>query len=404
MPTVAVMDTPDPATRHPLRDGNRLQRAYHRWAAPYYARIEPGLREQVELTDIFLYTRQGWWAWCGWVCGLAGLTAALVDLGMPLPLALGLGLVLWLALSVVLLAAWLQPNAALAQPRLNKWQIALLVLIAGSGLAGFVFGRVMRHRQWTAEQLLADLSRGASLLLPFLLVTLLGIALLVWGVASASRKAQAARLAAAQLKAERDNAARHAAEADLRLLQAQVQPHFVFNTLATLQHWVDKHDARAGPLLRQLTGFLRSSTELLGRDSVPLRDEAQAVQHYLAILQARLGPRLRCVIDIDPQAAELQLPPGLLLTLVENAIEHGLEPKLGDGSLQIQARCTPAGGWTLCVDDDGVGLSPNAQDHVGLSNLRQRLRHRYGARAAFSLSALARGGTRAEIHCLPEAA
>jgi signal transduction histidine kinase len=404
MPRVAAMDTTNTATHNPLRDGNRLQRAYYRWAEPHYAKIDPDLREQVELTDVFLYTRQGLWAWAGWAFGLAGLVAGLVGAGMPLPFALGLGLVLWLALSLLVLAAWLKPHAALARPRLNKPQIALLVLISCSGLAGFVFGRVMRHGRLEAEVLLADLSRGVSVLLPFLLLTLVGLALLLWGVASASRKAQASRLATAQLKAERDSAARHAAEADLRLLQAQIQPHFVFNTLATLQHWVDKRDERAGPLLRELTGFLRSSTEMLGRGSVPLRDEVKAVEHYLAILQARLGSRLRFEVNVDPQTTALHLPPGLLLTLVENAIEHGLEPKLGEGSLQVQAQRNPAGDWTLQVDDDGVGLSSSAQDHVGLANLRQRLRHHYGARAQFSLRAREQGGTRAQIHFQPESA
>jgi sensor histidine kinase YesM len=135
-----------------------------------------------------------------------------------------------------------------------------------------------------------------------------------------------------------------------------------------------------------------------------LRDEVQAVQHYLAILQARLDTRLRFEITIDPNTAAEALPPGLLLTLVENAIEHGLEPKIGGGHLHVQTQRSPTGDWTLQVDDDGMGLSPNAQDDVGLGNLRQRLRHHFGARAQFSLSARQQGGTRAQIHFQPERA
>ena len=255
----------------------------------------------------------------------------------------------------------------------------------------------MRHGELDWARLAQELGKYLTVLLPVAVATGAAFLLLAWTVSSASRKAQATRLATAQLKAERDNAARHAAEADLRLLQAQIHPHFVFNTLATLQHWVDKGDERAGSLLRDLTAFLRRSTELLGRASVPLADEVQAVQHYLAILQARLGERLRFELDIDPATATQQLPPGLLLTLVENAIEHGLEPKIGGGSLRVRAERTPNGGWQLQVLDDGLGLSPTAQDNVGLNNLRQRLRHHFGNGAQFALAARPEGGTCAAI-------
>jgi len=389
---------------HPLRDGNRLQRAYYRWAEPHYARMTPELREQSELIDSFLYTRQGLGAWIGWLCGWAGLAAGLHGAGLPLVVALVIGILLWLGVTVIALAAWLQPQAWFSRPRAGKAFLMLTLGVTFGGLAGFVVGHAIKHGGFQIGTLMAGFSKALGTLLPALLISVLSLMLLIWLVASASRKAQAARLATAQLKAERDSAARHAAEADLRLLQAQIHPHFVFNTLATLQHWVDKRDERAGPLLRELTGFLRSSTEMLGRSSVPLRDEVQAVQHYLAILQARLGARLQFAIDVDPQIATQQLPPGLLLTLVENAIEHGLEPKIGGGSLQVQAQRTPAGDWSLQVDDDGMGLSPSAQDDVGLGNLRQRLRHHFGPRAQFSLSARQQGGTRAQIHFQPEGA
>jgi two-component sensor histidine kinase len=391
-------------TPHPLRDGNRVQRAYYRWAAPHYARMTPELREQSELIDSYLYTRQGLGAWIGWLCGWAGLAAGMYGAGLPLVVALVIGVLLWLGVTVIALAAWLQPQVWMSRPRAVKGLVMLTLGVTFGGLAGFAFGHTLKHGGFELGVLMAGFSKAIGTLLPALLISVLSLMLLIWLVASASRKAQATRLATAQLKAERDNAARHAAEADLRLLQAQIHPHFVFNTLATLQHWVDKRDERAGPLLRELTGFLRSSTEMLGRSSVPLKDEVQAVQHYLAILQARLGARLRFEIDIDPQIATQQLPPGLLLTLVENAIEHGLEPKIGGGSLQVQAQRTPAGDWSLQVDDDGVGLSPSAQDDVGLGNLRQRLRHHFGARAQFSLSARQQGGTRAQIHFQPEVA
>ena len=87
----------------------------------------------------------------------------------------------------------------------------------------------------------------------------------------------------------------------------------------------------------------------------------------------------------------------MLLTLVENAIEHGLEPRIGGGCLQVQAR-TDAAGWSLVVQDDGLGLAAGAEDGVGLSNLRQRLRHHFGAAASLRLTARPAGGCRAEVH------
>ena len=121
------------------------------------------------------------------------------------------------------------------------------------------------------------------------MVLLLG--LLLRTVAAIRRFQLHRELAAMRLTQERDAAARQLAEARLKLLQGQIQPHFVFNTLAAIQHWVDEGDPRAGPLLRASTSFLRGSTELLGQESVVLAVEIETVRHYLSIMTARLGDR-----------------------------------------------------------------------------------------------------------------
>jgi len=189
---------------------------------------------------------------------------------------------------------------------------------------------------------------------------------------------------------ERDAAARQAAESQLHLLQAQIQPHFLFNTLAALQHWVDAGDPRAGPLLRDLTGFLRRSTSLLAQTEVPLADEAEAARQYLRILQARLGERLQFSIDIDDTSGAQRLPAGILLTLVENAVEHGISPALRGGTVQVWAR-TQGGRLVLEVRDDGAGLALPLVDGLGLANCRQRLQHRHGPQATLSLQPLQPG-------------
>jgi signal transduction histidine kinase len=157
-----------------------------------------------------------------------------------------------------------------------------------------------------------------------------------------------------------------------RLAAAQIQPHFLFNTLASLQHWVDTGDARAAPLLRDFTAYLRATLPMFERELQPLADELEMVRRYLAIMQTRLGARLQWHIDAPADLAA-ELPPGLVLTLVENAIAHGIEPQLRGGRITLKARRDEAGRVVITVHDDGPGLTPGWTEGVGLSNTRRRL-------------------------------
>ncbi|HEV6964023.1 sensor histidine kinase [Roseateles sp.] len=156
-----------------------------------------------------------------------------------------------------------------------------------------------------------------------------------------------------------------------RLAAAQIQPHFLFNTLASLQHWVNTGDARAAPLLRDFTAYLRATLPMFERELQPLADEIEMVRRYLAIMQARLGPRLAFSIDLPPEA-QAELPPGIVLTLVENAIAHGVEPQLRGGRVDVAAR-VERDRVVLTVRDDGPGLSAGWAEGVGLANSRRRL-------------------------------
>jgi LytS/YehU family sensor histidine kinase len=180
--------------------------------------------------------------------------------------------------------------------------------------------------------------------------------------------------------AEQDEALR----LSTRLAAAQIQPHFLFNTLASLQHWVDTQDPRAGPMLRDFSTYLRATLPMFEHELHPLAAEVEMVRSYLAIMQSRLGERLSFSITVDPQPA-LQLPPGTLLTLVENAIRHGIEPQLAGGRITVEGRRVGEL-VSLSVQDDGAGLSPNAMDGVGLSNTRRRLRQAFGDAAVLQLA------------------
>lgn len=181
-----------------------------------------------------------------------------------------------------------------------------------------------------------------------------------------------------------------------RLAAAQIEPHFLFNTLASVQHWVQTKDDRAAPLLAALTGYLRATLPLFKHALLPAGEELVAVQRYLEVMQARMGTRLSFTLDVAPGLERALLPPGLLLTLVENAVAHGLEPKLAGGHITLRAqRADDAAVFEVL--DDGVGLAPDMQEGVGLANARQRLALSGGPAANLHITPAPGGGCRAQF-------
>ena len=191
-------------------------------------------------------------------------------------------------------------------------------------------------------------------------------------------------------------------EADLRLgvLQAQVEPHFLFNTLASVRALVRQDPAQAEATLDALVDFLRATIPKLREDRglhATLGQQLDLCSSYLALMQVRMGGRLTYDVRADQALRAAPFPPSLLITLVENAIKHGIEPRPGPGRIEIDA---VRDGDTLRVQvrDDGAGLQPGLSTGVGLANVREQLAARYGARAAFVLSPAAEGrGVCAEI-------
>jgi signal transduction histidine kinase len=179
-----------------------------------------------------------------------------------------------------------------------------------------------------------------------------------------------------------------------RLSAAQLAPHFLFNTLASVQHWVHTRDERAGPMLDSLVGYLRATLPLFNRPLHPLGDELEAVRRYLEVMHSRLGARLRFEIDAPAALVGLPLPPGLVLTLAENAIEHGIEPQLVGGSLVLRAQRL-GDQVSIEVIDDGPG--PAGPEGLGLANCRERLALTYGTQAALTVQARPEGGCVAKV-------
>jgi len=241
-----------------------------------------------------------------------------------------------------------------------------------------------------------------------LMVTLLlGIGLLVsaralWRASAQTALRAGAERDAALVRAELAERQRELVQADLQLLRAQVEPHFLWNTLANVEYLM-RHSPNTGrEMLGQLIVYLRANIATGDRQHSTLGSECESVRAYLALMQFRMGERLRFDLQLPEALRELEFPPLMLQTLVENAIKHGLEPKQGDVLLTIRASTTGNTPATHCleVQDNGVGLQPNPPTRgtrLGLRNVRERLRAMHGTAAGLSVVSMEAGGVCARI-------
>jgi len=191
-----------------------------------------------------------------------------------------------------------------------------------------------------------------------------------------------------------------ATESQLRLLQAQIEPHFLFNTLANVQGLIDHDTPKAKAMLEAFTDYLRASLGQLRHADSSLAAELEMTQSYLLLLQTRMGERLAFTVDASAEARSAVLPPLLLQPLIENAIHHGLEPKVEGGTVRLVAT-VQNGDLRVVIEDDGLGLhAPRRPGRPGtgmaLDNIRTRLLTRYGDAATLQLTALP-VGTRATL-------
>jgi signal transduction histidine kinase len=211
-----------------------------------------------------------------------------------------------------------------------------------------------------------------------------------------------AHAAAALHRAEaaRHLMSKHAVEAELKLMQAQVEPHFLFNTLASVQYLTETDPREAGKLLSHLIEYLRAALPQLRASSTTLAKEVGLAAAYLNILKMRMGPRLEFAIDVPVELSQHPFPPNLLISLVENAIKHGVEPSADGGTIRVAAQ-QDGDRLTVSVTDTGRGsaAAPAGQpgNGVGLSNVRERLAALYGSRGRFTLEESAPHGTRAAL-------
>ncbi|HEX6086672.1 MAG TPA: histidine kinase [Thermoanaerobaculia bacterium] len=211
------------------------------------------------------------------------------------------------------------------------------------------------------------------------------------------QKEAMARHQALAFELERSELARQALDARLQLLQAQVAPHFLFNTLANVQALVDTGSPRASAVLRSLIDYLRAAVPLLHEPAATVGRELRLVEAYLELMHMRMPDRLRYTLHVDDSALTLRCPPTTLLTLVENAVRHGIDPSEEGGSIDIHVerrgdRCL------IRVDDTGAGLGrANEGLRTGLATLRERLQLMFESDAQLRVTPRERGGVCAEL-------
>ncbi|CAM3769295.1 sensor histidine kinase [Roseateles saccharophilus] len=290
------------------------------------------------------------------------------------PLALGL----WLGYATTDGLCGLLGRRAGPGPRATLIGL-LLALLIGAALGWAVEQGLLTQPMTAAERI-----TRAGLHLSF------GALLLVLPLVQGLRRLRAVR------RVEQERAR---LRAELQMLQAQIEPHFLFNTLATLRSFVRQGSARALPLLDAVSGLLATTLSRVRQaDESTLGQECQIVEHYLAIMALRLGERLSYRIDVAADLHALPLPPLMLQPLVENAIQHGIEPSEHGGEVLMQAQQV-GGQLQLRVTNSGQALTggPPSGHGLALANLRQRLQALHGDQARLTLATNAQGLTEATL-------
>jgi sensor histidine kinase YesM len=291
----------------------------------------------------------------------------------------------------LMLAAGALVSAAFRGSTAGRWLCYTVVPVIGVFVGYWIATTVLDFRASRAEMFTL---RGIAAISA---VSILIAGILIAIFVPRERAARAQALAARE-EARANAAEKEATLARMHLLEAQVEPHFLYNTLAHVVSLVDADPALAKRMLHRLIELLRA-TAASAQDEVTLGREADLVRAYLDLIAMRMGPRLAWSLDVPPDLAGVAVPPMLLQPVVENAIKHGLEPKMEGGRVDVRAR-REDGKLVLTVTDTGLGVASTRRADstgLGLANLRARLTATFGGDAALKLGDHAPAGTEATI-------
>ncbi|HYJ96850.1 MAG TPA: histidine kinase [Burkholderiaceae bacterium] len=319
-------------------------------------------------------------------------------LGLLLSIASETPIIVWIfravlvGLTALLAFGLLEQWPARLPKRLARWVLQLIGIVVVIPFAALL-------AYWVTTGGDPNFAGEPKRIIGYLQLTFVGVLLAPWiALAAMVRQRDAlARDQALAFELERSELERKALDARLRLLQAQVEPHFLFNTLANVQALVDAGSPHASGVLESLIAYLRAAVPRLHDPATTLSQELHLVRAYLDVMQMRMPDRLQFTLRFDEEAAGLRCPPMTLLTLVENAVRHGIDPSEEGGRIDIDVqlrgdRCL------VRVSDTGVGLQSAGNGlGTGLSTLRERLQLAFGGGAQLRLTEVEPHGVCAEL-------
>jgi len=319
-------------------------------------------------------------------------------LGLLLSIASETPTIVWIVravlvgLSALLAFGLLEQWPARLPKRLARWVLQLIGIVVVIPFAALL-------AYWVTTGGDPNFADEPKRIIGYLQLTFVGVLLAPWiALAAMVRQRDAlARDQALAFELERSELERRALDARLRLLQAQVEPHFLFNTLANVQALVDAGSPHASGVLESLIAYLRAAVPRLHDPATTLSQELHLVRAYLDVMQMRMPDRLQFALRFDEEVASLRCPPMTLLTLVENAVRHGIDPSEEGGRIDVDVqlrgdRCL------VRVSDTGVGLQSAGNGlGTGLSTLRERLQLAFGGDVQLRLTEVEPHGVCAEL-------
>jgi len=369
-----------------------LPKGYRRTTAKHLMQLSAIERQQLRE---FALTYRGWKGYIalGKLLFLLNVVAVAVHLVFPAKFSLFEALAVTNALGLCSVGGFVgmwfnyrRMPAANLKSFLKVVVLATLGALVGASLSAFLDGR-------SVAEMMEKIGRT-------LLIAGLGVGSfysIIYGAVSTWRNREYEMLTAKlQMQAEQERLDRQLSETRLRLLQAQIEPHFLFNTLGAVQQLAQTESPRAAELTANLITFLRASLGDMRTEQVTLQSELALIEAYLKVMKTRLANRLQFSLCLPPALADVRIPGMLVLTLVENAIKHGIEPALRGGTIDVVV--TEQG--THCqidVRDTGAGESLPTTLGVGLSNLKERVQLAYGTAGSFTLQTLEPSGMLATL-------
>jgi signal transduction histidine kinase len=371
---IAVLERPELASE-----------SAHGFRRRYYCKLaERSALERQQMRD-FSVALKGWRGWLWTAAMLALFTLCGIALCLQYP---DIGWVktifaanaFGIAVSFALIGAWFNYR------QFSRQKLKMLLAVLGFAVFAAVTSTALS--MWMAGEPLAHTMERVSHFMGGVLIGSLAIMTPVLIISILRNRQYEAMNAQLQREAEQARLARELSESQLRLLRAQIEPHFLFNTLGAVQQLAQHGAPRAAELTSNLIDFLRSSMRDMRSEQVCLSAEFGMVESYLKVMQVRMGERLRFSLQLPRALEQVQLPTMILLTLVENAIKHGIEPALRGGEVTVSAEAIDST-VRIRVQDGGVGMStiaePDGGGGTGLDNVRHRLRLAYGEQAGLRL-------------------